>query len=235
MQRRAVVDPVAGHRHDVTPGAQRLGDAQLVLRRHPGDDDPVPVEHGAEDLLVVGQVVADEDRIVDMRKPVSVAIAAAVAGWSPVIIATLIPARRHAAIASRTSARGGSSRASRPRARGRARRVSADDRHLAVDGSAGDRQHPQTLAGERLQASSADSSSTAQVEDCIRRALDDHLSVADDRHPSPSRIEWEAGGVDSAAAFGIRVDTEPAGEDIDRRFHRIAVRTPRAVDPAHES
>ena len=35
-QRRPVVDAVAGHRDDVTAGAQRLGDPQLVLRRRPG-------------------------------------------------------------------------------------------------------------------------------------------------------------------------------------------------------
>jgi hypothetical protein len=66
VQRRAVVDAVAGHRHDVTPSAQRFSNAQLVLRGYPGDDDPVPVEYGAENLLIVGQVMADEDRIVYM-------------------------------------------------------------------------------------------------------------------------------------------------------------------------
>ena len=32
-QRRRVVDAVAGHRHDVTLGVQRVGDPQLGLRR----------------------------------------------------------------------------------------------------------------------------------------------------------------------------------------------------------
>ena len=106
---------------------------------------------------------------------------------------------------------------------------------MAVDGAAGDRQHPQTLLGERLRRFLRRIGVTAQVEYSVWSALDDHLSVADDRHPSPTRIEWEAGDVDSAAALGIRVDAEPAREDVDRRFYRITVRTPYAVDSAHES
>jgi hypothetical protein len=43
------------------------------------------------------------------------AMDAAVAGWSPVIMTTVIPARRQSATASATPARGGSSIASRPR------------------------------------------------------------------------------------------------------------------------
>ena len=41
--------------------------------------------------------------------PSSRAVAAAVSGWSPVIIFTAMPARRHRAMASRASGRGGSS------------------------------------------------------------------------------------------------------------------------------
>ena len=52
LQRRAVVDAVAGHRHDVAACLQGPGDAQLVLRRDPGDDDAVAVEQRAEQLLV---------------------------------------------------------------------------------------------------------------------------------------------------------------------------------------
>ena len=62
VQRRAVVDPIAGHRHDVTTAGP--GDPQLVLWGNPSDDDPVAVEHGTEDLLVIGQVMAQQDRIV---------------------------------------------------------------------------------------------------------------------------------------------------------------------------
>ena len=64
VQRRAVVDAVAGHGHDVTAGPQRPGDPQLVLGRHPGDDDAVVVEQRAEDAVVVGEVLARQDRVV---------------------------------------------------------------------------------------------------------------------------------------------------------------------------
>ena len=36
LEGRAVVHAVAGHRHDVAPRSQRLGDPQLVLGRRPG-------------------------------------------------------------------------------------------------------------------------------------------------------------------------------------------------------
>ena len=49
LQGRAVVDAVAGHGDDVAAGLQRPGDAQLVLRGDPGDDDAVAVEQRAED------------------------------------------------------------------------------------------------------------------------------------------------------------------------------------------
>ena len=55
-QRRGVVHAVAGHRDDVASAAQGAGDAQLVLRRHPGDDDAVVVERLAERGVVGGQV-----------------------------------------------------------------------------------------------------------------------------------------------------------------------------------
>src|SRR5579883_370110 len=41
-QRRRIVDPVAGHRYDLTLGAQRLNDPVLLLGTDPGEDvDPV--------------------------------------------------------------------------------------------------------------------------------------------------------------------------------------------------
>ena len=51
------------------------------------------------------------------RSPTSSAIAVAVAGWSPVTMATLIPARRHRRASRTTSSRGGSSRATSPSSR----------------------------------------------------------------------------------------------------------------------
>ena len=48
-------------------------------------------------------------------RPTCSAMALAVAGWSPVIMMTRTPARRHCAIASATSGRGGSMKPTRPR------------------------------------------------------------------------------------------------------------------------
>ena len=121
VERRAVVDAVAGHGHHVPPSSQRPRDPQLVLRRHPGDHDAVVVDQRPEHAVVVGQLVAVEDRVVRPSRPTSSAMAVAVVGWSPVIIATLIPARRQAAMRSATSVRGGSCSARRPRARGPSR------------------------------------------------------------------------------------------------------------------
>ena len=95
LQRRRVVDAVAGHRDDVAVGLQRVDDAQLVRRRDAGVDrasrarrrrsrpsssasSSAPVSAGAPGSTM----------------PRSAAMRAAVRGWSPVIIITRMPARR---------------------------------------------------------------------------------------------------------------------------------------------
>ena len=62
VERGTVVHAVSGHGHDVPASAQRPSDAQLLLGRHPGDHDAVVVEQRPEDLLVRGQIGADEHR-----------------------------------------------------------------------------------------------------------------------------------------------------------------------------
>lgn len=62
VQRQPVVQPVAGHHDDVATGGTGAGDAQLVPRRHTGDDHAVDVDDLAECHLVVGQVGSDEHR-----------------------------------------------------------------------------------------------------------------------------------------------------------------------------
>ena len=80
-QRGRVVDPVAGHGHDMTALLQRLGDAQLVLGGDPGDDHAVTVEQLAE-LVVVRPAGRDRRRRARSApsRPTSSAMARAVSG-----------------------------------------------------------------------------------------------------------------------------------------------------------
>ena len=60
-----VVDAVAGHRHDVTPGLQRPRDPQLVLGGDSAEHDAVAVQQLAEHRVVLGQRDAlEDDRVV---------------------------------------------------------------------------------------------------------------------------------------------------------------------------
>lgn len=60
LQGRGVVDPVAGHRDHVATCLQGCGDAELVLRGHPGHDRAVAVQQLTQPGLVGGQLVPDE-------------------------------------------------------------------------------------------------------------------------------------------------------------------------------
>ena len=220
----------------MTPGAQRPGDPAACLPGEPARRRSVPrwTRHRGPARRRASHCPPGPGSSA-LRRPVSMAIAAAGSGWSPVTIATLIPAAATGAdhLAGQ-SAHGGSSRASGCVGRDRARRTQPRPAHRHRRRG---RRPPgsQTPLGERLQRTLRRLGVTAQVERCIRSALDEHLPVSNDRHPSPSRIEWEAGGVDSAAALGIRVDPESASKDVDCCFHRITVRAPRAVDSADKA
>ena len=76
----------------MTSGSQRPGDAQLVLRRDAAHDHAVAIDERPEHAVVIRQLVTLEDYGLGPARPTSRAIAAAVAGWSPVTITTLIPA-----------------------------------------------------------------------------------------------------------------------------------------------
>ena len=69
VQRRAVVDTVAGHRHDVAALPQGRSDAQLVFGRHAGDDHAVAVDERSEHLLVIGELGSHEHGCTFDRQP----------------------------------------------------------------------------------------------------------------------------------------------------------------------
>ena len=120
-QRRRVVDPVAGHRDDVPLGAQRVGDAQLRLRRAAGEDrSPCPRRAAASSSRSV--IASSSAPVITRRRraamPTRRAISAAVRPWSPVT--TMEPdagACGSCATASATSGRGGSNMATTPEQR----------------------------------------------------------------------------------------------------------------------
>ena len=112
LQRRSVVDPVAGHRDDVALALQHVDEAHLVLGRDAGDDaDAVHLLARAASSLSAANSVPVSAR---PSMPSWFAIAAAVVAWSPVIMRTRIPASLHSAIASLASLRGGSTMPTAP-------------------------------------------------------------------------------------------------------------------------
>ena len=68
LQRRSVVDPIAGHGHDMSARLQRLRDPQLVGWGDAADDDTVVVPERTELCGVVGEVLALEHSLVSDDK-----------------------------------------------------------------------------------------------------------------------------------------------------------------------
>jgi hypothetical protein len=107
LDRRRVVDPVAGHRHDLAAiGLQRLHDAELVL-----GVDPREHPHRRQHLAQAASSSLRNASPVSVRAPSSQSPSSArwpraVIGWSPVIITTRMPALRAASMAGFTSGRG---------------------------------------------------------------------------------------------------------------------------------
>ena len=113
LERRRVVDAVAGHGDDLAAALERVDDAQLVLGIHARVDADV-LDDVVE--LVVGhrlELVPGDDPLAFEQADLG-ADGSAVSAWSPVTIATLMPARWHSSIAAGTSRRGGSSRPMMP-------------------------------------------------------------------------------------------------------------------------
>ena len=164
-------------------------------------------------------------------RPTSRAIARAVAGWSPVTMATRIPACRHAARASAAPWRGGSSSATSPRSvevpfgLARPTRRHVRDRH--------DRLATASTRSPRLasacSASARTASSAHQREDRVGRALHQDLVAGDHRHAAPPRVEREPARLGSGRARRAPVDADPPGERVERSLHRVAARDPSTV------
>ncbi|WSV87813.1 hypothetical protein OHA42_25750 [Nocardia sp. NBC_01009] len=84
---------------------QGLGNAEFVLRCHPGDHDSVAVQQLTQFRWCTGQFITGENG----RTETAQAISRAASGWSPAIMATRMPARRHSTRAAAAPLRGGSS------------------------------------------------------------------------------------------------------------------------------
>ena len=145
LQRRRVVDAVAGHRHDVPRFCQAVttrslsaGETRAYTAMSATSRFEIRVAHRLE--IAAGDRPA---RPRASRAPRRSALA--VSGWSPVIITARMPAASQVCTAARASARGGSIIATRPSSvisgfRVRERRA----------GFLRDREHPQAVAGHAL-------------------------------------------------------------------------------------
>ena len=58
LEGRAVVDAVAGHRHDVAAVLEQAGHPEFLFRGDPADHHTVAVQQRRQDGVVLGQVVA---------------------------------------------------------------------------------------------------------------------------------------------------------------------------------
>ena len=235
LQRRAVVDAVAGHGHDVAAGLQGPGDAQLVLGRRPGRRRRRRGRAARRARASsCGQVLAVERRARRRpSRPTSAAIARAVAGWSPVTIATRMPACRQ------RGDRRGRARAGRVLEADEAEQLELvfGHRRLGVVRDApqqarrGDGEHPQ--ARDSAIASSA--SSAPAVGRQRGRSTASGAPLTNSRSPTTTDMRRRRGSngkrrrTGCGGFVGGDVDAEPAGEGVERRLHRVAVGDPATV------
>ena len=152
--------------------------------------------------------------------PTCSAMARAVAGWSPVIMATWIPAPRQAASAFPTPARGGSCRPTSPTS---VRSASSSSAPPAASGSrvaAGDGQDPQPAGRQRDQAVLCPRGPTgAPGQHGVRRPLDQELAAHGNGHPTSPGVERMPGPV------------RPLDPVVRRRPRPSAGRGPRGQPP----
>ena len=145
LQRRRVVDAVAGHRHHLAIGLQRLDQPQLLFRFDAGEDVDLPAPRRAGPRRRGSPVRGRSGRgrpssaILNCR-----AMARAVSAWSPVIIFTRMPAAWQASTAPMARGRGGSIMPTRPRKVRPALKCSGMHAFRGVH-PARQRQHPQAV------------------------------------------------------------------------------------------
>ena len=110
LERGRIVHAVTGHGHDLAVGLERLDDAELLLGYDVGDVPDASQSCSNGKRAISGPVSTPALVFTPARR----AIASAVAGRSPVIMTTLIPAAVASASAAGTSGRSGSTKPSRP-------------------------------------------------------------------------------------------------------------------------
>ena len=164
------------------------------------------------------------------QRPVWSAIARAVAGWSPVTMATLIPAPRHASRAAWVAGRGGSWRASTAR---RVRSRSASSASLGIDSEAGREATASSRSPREVKrSSSARSRSAATWASSHRSSTASGAPFTSTPSAVAIDIRRRRGSKGKRArTSGADCDgTEPVGQRVDRGLHRVA---PGATRPHH--
>ena len=227
-----VVDAVAGHRHDVTACAAAPGRSAACprarrarpRRRRGRAARRAPARPSGRSCL--RRTRSRRGRAARPRA----AIARAVAGWSPVTIATRIPALparcdrvRRARPRRVLERRAGRAARGRPRRRRRSRRG-----RRRADGARCNRQHPQAAARPSPRPRRAAPRYVAHERARVRRALHEDCSptTTDMRRRRGSNGNRATTG---ASLVGVDVDAEPPRERVERGLHRIAVRDPASV------
>ena len=239
----AVVDPVAGHRHHVARAPAAPGRCGACPRGSTRAITTPSRSTSAPELgVVVGEVGARRPRARRRpSSPTSVAMAARVAGWSPVTIATWMPARPALRDApSPTSARGGSWSATSPQQLEVATRPSS----ASAGGRAGPTAADATASTRRpssRQGVAARSAAARSAPPTHRGSTRVGRALARAAHRRQHRLTAATAGSNGnrrlrvARRVGVGVDPQPAGEDVERGLHRVTVRHPRAVGVGGEA
>ena len=237
LERRAVVDPVAGHRHDVARRLQGAGDAQLVLRATPGPRRCRRGRAGRAERVRRRRAGRRPTRTgpSGRRSPPRAAIAAAVCGWSPVTMATLMPGvRGTAAIAAATSGAGGPRGRPARAAPGRSSATSA----LAGSGltvgepAGGHREHPQPPGREVVERPLGRRASSAAARH--RGSTASGAPLTRTRPPSPADIRRRRGSNGKRRSSAAR-GRAPAASAPSRRANAsmaASIGSPWATQPS---
>ena len=208
----------------------------------PADDDAVVVEQRAElHLSSSGRSLPSSTTLVaERRSRPGAAIARAVAGWSPVTIASLMPAPPAG------GDRVADARPGRVVEAEQAEQLEVASRRRRQSASAGDAGRRRDVRRPaRAGRGSAIAAASAGVAVVDRRSaagpqsgapLTNSAVAGDDRHPAGARGSNGKRRSTASSVDRVRRDAEPAArQGVDRRLHRIADRGPPvavARDPA---
>ena len=218
------------------PGqAQRAGDLQLLLGRHPGHDDPVAVEGGSELAPLGGEVGSHEDGPFGTADP-------HLAGDRGRRLRVV--ARDHRDLDAGVAH--GGDRRGRVRARG-VLEADQPEQLQAVLGdigargqrpglgevAGGHREHAQAPGREIIERPLGRAGllgrSQAPGEHGVGGALDEHPSCGHQRHPPTARVEREAPVRTQRVGVRRPLGAEAARERVDRGLHGVALGDPSPV------